>query len=128
MNHNKQGFSLLETLCVCWIVAILSLIAYPSYQYLIGNSLLKDAQAAMLHKASALWQQHIDQSESILDLAREQTWPQFVANHNYQLNIETDNTGQLIIVAKAIGKQKKRDHCSPWILSESMQLFSNCRT
>lgn len=125
-THHIKGFSLLEMLCVCWLVAILSLIAYPSYEHLMSRSLQQEAQVALLHQAAILWQQHIDQSKSILTIAKQKTWPKTVAHGNYQLSMRTDTTGKLLLLAQATGRQKQRDPCSPWILNQSMQLSSAC--
>ena len=128
MHHHtpNAGFSLLELLCACWILAILSLIAYPSYQHIMTRSQQQSVQQALLHKASTLWEKHLTTHDSLLNIAQHQSWPQPLLNGRYQLNIDHNAQGQLIIKAEAMGGQVRRDTCSPWALSESMVITSRC--
>jgi len=54
MNHNHQGFTLMEMVVIVAIIAIMASIAIPSYQDSLRKSRRADAQVALVGLAAAL--------------------------------------------------------------------------
>lgn len=49
-----QGFTLIELMIVVAVIAIISSIAYPSYQQYVDRAIVEDARAALLSTAHSL--------------------------------------------------------------------------
>ena len=69
MTPSSRGFTLIEVMIVVAVVAILSAIAYPSYQEHVRRSHRSAAQAFMLDVAARQQQRLIDMRSYAPDLA-----------------------------------------------------------
>ena len=126
-NHKHQGFSLLEMLCVCIIVAILSILMFPSYQQIIAQSYTKQALAALLHKENMWLQQSLQTGQSLSEIAYKEAWPQFIAKGHYQLNFSGDGASDAQLSMQASENQQRFDPCSPWYVDQNLNIRSRCK-
>ena len=105
----QQGFSLIEILMVLVITAILSTIAYPSYQTYILRAHRHDGQAALLDLANRMEYYYLEhggyQSASITDMVSTDKY----LGGWYQLSIIQASETDFTIQANAIGQQALAD-------------------
>lgn len=122
-NH---GFSLLEMLCVCAMVAFLSLLTFPAYQHTIAQCYTKQALAKLLHKENTWLQQSLQTGESLNEIAHQESWPQRMVNGRYELNMSEGEDEHPILSMKALGNQQQFDPCSPWKIDQNFNIHSSC--
>lgn len=121
-----HGFSLLEMLCVCAMVAFLSLLAFPAYHHTIAQCYTKQALAKLLHKEN-MWLQHsLQTGQSLNEIANEESWPQQIVNGRYELNISEDESEHPILSMRALDNQQQFDPCSPWKIDQNFNIQSSC--
>lgn len=100
----KNGFSLIELLCVLGLIALLSTLTYPNYTQHLARARRLEAISALLDLATRL-EQHHQKYHTYQNF----TAPPATPNGLYQLHITQANQQHYQLEAIALNRQAKLD-------------------
>jgi type IV pilus assembly protein PilE len=96
----KNGFSLIELLCVLGLIGLLSTLAYPSYTKHLVRARRLEAISALLDLATRLEQHHLHQNTY-----QNMIYPPTTPSGYYQLHITQATKTAYQLEATALNKQ-----------------------
>lgn len=117
----ELGFTLLELMIAVAIVAILSALAYPSYQSYVGRGYRAEAHTALHRLANLQEQYYLDQRQYASDLTflGEAANPAMTEGGRYQIGVLASSSS-FTLTATAQGNQAGLDSACPTMtLAES---------
>ena len=122
MRKDEKGFTLIELMIVVAVIAVLSAIAYPSYQEYVMRSRRADAQS-LLNEAAARQERWRAQNGSYITATAEADIAKLKLPHGpqsehgyYTLEIADDASGYLL-TAKRAGAQAADSKCGNFTLN-----------
>jgi type IV pilus assembly protein PilE len=117
----SRGFTLVELLIACAIVAILAAIAYPSYVNSVQKSRRSEATASLLGVASAMERYSTEKgtyATATLGAASPAVYPNHTENSYYNLSL-SNLTASTYTVSAAPAAIQASDPCGTFTYTES---------
>lgn len=119
-----KGFSLLELMIVVVVVAILSAVAYPSYQAHIAASRRAEARAVLMEAAQYMEREFTltgDYGSASLASAGLSTLPREGGSAYYQLAVSVSASGALFTLSATPTGGMSEDNCGVLVLDQTGQ-------
>lgn len=120
-HYAGAGFTLIELLVTIAIVAILSTLAYPSYQSFITKSRRGEAARELLDFAAGMERYYANNGSSYKDASAQHVMGTSHTEHGYySLSVTLSNAGQsYVLTATAAGIQASDSACPSFTLTSN---------
>ncbi|HEY8507357.1 MAG TPA: type IV pilin protein [Steroidobacteraceae bacterium] len=127
MTNKERGFTLIELMMVCVLVAILASIAIPSYRSYVMRAQRSDATTALLRVQTAQEKLYLDRGRFTTNLTNKPSdptpglgLPSRSENGYYLIEIQEQDEGYIAIARPdPAGRQARDTRCAEFSINQS---------